>query len=150
MMKKIVGYVGLIMSLTWVSQAATRTWTNDVGDATGRFSVPANWAEGVAPVNNDLLVFGPTPTANTTLTNDLPIGTIYLNTTTFNSDAPAYTIGGNNLTGNSGTASPWTSYSFVVNSANNITQTINNNITAHQNAIGVSGSGNLTLGGDNH
>ena len=137
MMKKIVGCVGLIMSLTWVSQAVTRTWTNDVGDATGRFSVPENWAEGVAPVSGDSLVFGAS-TGTTSLTNDLVFTSC--GGITFPSDAAAYTITGNAIA-NGGSIG-----GFTVNSAN--AQVINNNFTTlPQNGFTVSGTGDLSLGG---
>jgi len=137
MMRKLVGYVGLFMSLALGAQAATRTWTNDVGDATGNWSAGVNWAGGVAPVSGDLLVFGPT-TGTTALTNDLVFTSCGL--ITFSSDAPAYTINGLAIA-NGGSVG-----GFTVNSAN--AHVINNNFTTlAQNAFNVTGTGNLTLGG---
>jgi autotransporter-associated beta strand protein len=136
MMKKIVGCVGLIMSLALASQAVTRTWTNGVNDATGSWSNPGNWTNNAVPASGDSLVFGPT-TGTTTLTNELTLTS--LGAFTFNADAPAYTIYGINMNTSIG--------GFVLNSANNITQTININFTANQNALNVSGAGNLNFNG---
>lgn len=125
--------------------AATLTWSNG-GD--GLWSNTANWG-GSTLAAGDALIFGSTA-GTTTLNNDLTsvISGLYLGVVTFNADAPAYTIGGNAIIGNStGVVGGSTTTSFVVNSASNITQTINNNFTLHQNAVNVTGTGNLTLTG---
>ena len=115
--------------------AATLTWTNG-GD--GLWSNTANWG-GSTFASGDSAIFGST-LGTTTLSNDLAT-TFRVASFTFNADAPAYTIDGNAFAPTSGGTS------FVVNSASNITQTINNNFTLHQNAVNVTGTGNLTLTG---
>jgi hypothetical protein len=59
--------IGLTAIPAW-SAAATRTWSGGGGNAL--WSNPANWAENVAPVDGDSLVF-PDTAGPTTLTNDL-------------------------------------------------------------------------------
>ena len=142
-MKVINGLVlilAIILAGVGSAQAqGTFKWTTGAGDGTGKWSVGANWTNTVAPSNDCPLVFG-TTTGTTTLSNDLAISLNVNNTFTFNADAPAYTINGidyNNF-GPGG---------FVVNSAGGVTQTINFNITAKNNQIPVTGSGNLTLNG---
>ena len=122
------------------ASAQTQTWTTGNG-GNGLFSNTLNWASGTVPVAGNGLTFGAT-TGTTTLNNDLTAGTSVLGFT-FSADAPAYTIGGNSL--NLTNASP----SFVVNSASDVTQTINNSFLNLQlnSAWRVTGSGNLNLGG---
>ena len=136
MMKKLVGCVGLIMSLVLTSQAVTRTWTNGVDDAMGSWSNPGNWTNNTVPASGDSLVFGPT-TGTTTLTNDLTL--TGLGTITFNADAPAYTINGIDMNTSIG--------GFAVNSAGNVTQTNNIKFTLNQNGVPVTGAGNLNFNG---
>lgn len=140
-----LGLLAALVALNSSVIAATLTWTNG-GD--GLWSNTANW--GGSTLNDaDSVTFG-SATATTTLNNDLTsvITGLYLGVVTFNADAPAYTIGGNAIIGNStGATGGATSTSFVVNSATGVTQTMNNNLTLHQNAVNVSGTGNLTLTG---
>jgi fibronectin-binding autotransporter adhesin len=122
------------------ASAQTQTWTTGNG-GNGLFSNTLNWVSGTVPVAGNGLVFGAT-TGTTTLNNDLAAGTSVLGFT-FTADAPAYTIGGNSL--NLTNASP----SFIVNSASDVTQTINNSFLNLQlnSPWRVTGSGNLNLGG---
>lgn len=121
------------------ARAATITWTTGAGDA--NWSTAGNWTgANTPPLSGDSLVFGATAGA-TTLNNDLTLTN--LGSITFNAGAPAYTIDGNAT----GSGSAGSIGGFVINSANNVTQTININFTSHQNAINVTGSGHLALGG---
>ena len=56
----------LLWAPGWSAHAAVKTWS---GAVNGIWSVDANWAGGVAPVNGDDLVF-PSGAARTTITND--------------------------------------------------------------------------------
>lgn len=129
--------LGLLAALGSSSFAATLTWTTGDGGS-GLWSDTDNWG-GSTFASGDSAIFGST-LGTTTLTNDLAT-TTRVASFTFNADAPAYTMGGAAFAPASGGTS------FIVNSAGNITQTINNNFTLHQNSVDVTGSGNLTLGG---
>ena len=127
----------MLTALTSTGFAATATWQSG---GTGNWSVGSNWG-GSAPLSGDSIVFGPT-SGNTSLNNDLTLTSV--GTITFNANAPGYTIAGSAITNASGA----TIGGFVLNSANNITQTINTDFTIlAQNAFNVTGGGNLTLGG---
>ena len=137
--------LSLLVALGLPASAATLTWSNG-GD--GLWSNTANWG-GATLANGDALVFG-TTTGTTTLNNDITAATagLYVGAITFSASAPSYTLGGNNIIGvPGGVTTNGTSTSFAVNSASGITQTINNNFTLFQNAVNITGSGDLTLGG---
>ena len=138
---RLLGAAGFCVTLLGAGASAqTQTWTTGDG-GNGLFSNTLNWVSGTVPVAGNRLAFGAT-TGTTTLNNDLAAGTAVLGFT-FAADAPAYTIGGNSL--NLSNASP----SFIVNSASDVTQTINNNFLNLQlnTSWSVTGSGNLNLGG---
>jgi len=135
--------MGAAMASSSPAQAATQTWTSGNGvnvSGTANWSNVANWTTAV-PASGDSVTFGAT-TGTTALNYDLALSG--LGTVTFNADAPAYTISGNAIVGNASYAGI---VGFVVNSASSVTQTINLNFTAYNNAIPVTGSGNLTLTG---
>jgi fibronectin-binding autotransporter adhesin len=131
----------MTMASTPTAFSATETWT--IGIGTANWSTAANWTgTNLPPISGDSLIFGNTAGV-TTLNNDLTL--TGLGTITFNADAPAYTIGGNaviaTVDGQGGLGG------IVLNSASNVTQTININFTSRTNAVPVTGAGNLDFNG---
>src|SRR5215208_1890691 len=88
-------FVTLVTLLLWLSMslesafAATVTWNGGAGD--GKWGTGGNWAGGIAPVANDLLVF--TGTIGLNNTNNLFSGTAY-NGINFNIPAGPFNLRG--------------------------------------------------------
>lgn len=84
---------GLAVLATTAAEAATRTWKTVPADAF--WSNPANWQEGVAPVNGDDLVFPEPPNSPATVTMTNTIANLQVRSIRF--AGRGYAIGGQPL-----------------------------------------------------
>ena len=147
----------LLLTLTGSAPAAVKTWS---GAVNGIWSVAANWAGGVAPVNGDDLVF-PSGAARTTITNDYAtLLRLRVNSISFTTGI-GYILRGNSLTvSNNLTASHASpnvnTVEFGLTSGTNQTfQCVNAGaslilsgaINLGGSTVTCGGSGSLTLGG---
>jgi autotransporter-associated beta strand protein len=154
--RAIIVLAGLVPA---TASAQPVTWT---GSTSGSWSVAGNWSPNGVPASSDntQLTFGATP--NPAMVND--IGTLVLNSMSFNAGSPAYSLSGNGLnfqTNGSGglpqivsNSSNAVSIGTLLTLTNNLTVGGTGNVSLSSGVGGpgsltMAGTGTLTLSGDN-